>query len=101
MRNAAGRREEGILMDEKTKETLQKQLQLLSERSQNAESGMDLAELTYAMCEVAALILNDFVPEDSNGIHPDGIHRTQAANERIKSRSCAFDALRSQSTISK
>lgn len=41
-------------MDEKVKETLEKQLQLLSERS--SMEGSNLAELTYAMCNVANLL---------------------------------------------
>jgi|GEM_PF-2856577 hypothetical protein len=41
-------------MDIEIKETLKKQLQLLSERS--TESNCNLAELTFAMCEIASLL---------------------------------------------
>lgn len=42
-------------MGEKTKETLQKQLQLLSERSERLDS--DLPALTHAMVELSELLL--------------------------------------------
>ena len=41
-------------MDAEIKETLQKQLQLLSERSE--KPGADLPALTYAMIEIATLL---------------------------------------------
>lgn len=44
-------------MDKKTKELLEKQLQLLSERSPKA-CDKDLAELTHAMCEITDVLLN-------------------------------------------
>ena len=44
-------------MDKTTKETLQKQLQLLSERSKDEGVLNDeLVELTHAMCEVADIL---------------------------------------------
>lgn len=48
--------EEGEKMGEKTKETLQKQLQLLSERSERLDS--DLPALTHAMVELSELLLS-------------------------------------------
>jgi len=41
-------------MDEEIKETLKKQLQLLSERSTRA--GEDLSQLTHAMVEIVELL---------------------------------------------
>lgn len=40
-------------MDKKTRKTLQKQLQLLSERSKSTATDADLADLTKAMIELA------------------------------------------------
>lgn len=48
-------------MNKEVKETLRKQLMLLSERS-DGMTGHDLVELTQAMCEIADRIPNDFVP---------------------------------------
>lgn len=42
-------------IDEKNKVALEKQLQLLSERSQNAN--VDLVGLTHAMCEIVAALI--------------------------------------------
>ena len=39
------------------RETLEKQLQLLSERSQAAKSAADLERLTSAMCDVIRVLL--------------------------------------------
>nr|DAK78469.1 MAG TPA: hypothetical protein [Caudoviricetes sp.] len=47
-------------MDAEIKETLQKQLQLLSERSDMP--GSDLPALTHAMCEVLDRIPSEFIP---------------------------------------
>jgi hypothetical protein len=49
-------------MDENVKKTLQKQLQLLSERSK--ECPEELPALTHAMCEVANVLIEDFVSEN-------------------------------------
>ena len=40
------------------RETLEKQLQLLSERSQMAKSAADLEKLTAAMCDVIQILLD-------------------------------------------
>lgn len=42
-------------MDENVKRTLEKQLELLSERSKGSTSDKDLADLTHAMVEVVTL----------------------------------------------
>ena len=39
-----------------TKETLEKQLQLLSGRSENAVDGHELTEITYAMVRLAEVL---------------------------------------------
>ncbi len=55
-------------MDEETKETLKKQLQLLSERSKELDS--DLPALTHAMVEIAKLLnAGRFIPEDSHTVN--------------------------------
>ena len=46
------------MKDYEIRETLEKQLQLLSERSQMAKSAADLEKLTTAMCDVIQLLLN-------------------------------------------
>ena len=44
-------------MNENNKKILEKQLELLSERSQtNNLTASDLAELTHAMCEIYSLV---------------------------------------------
>ena len=42
-------------LSSKTKKTLEKQMQLLSERSQDA-SNADVTNMTYAMCDIARLL---------------------------------------------
>lgn len=42
-----------MTLNEKTRETLEKQLQLLSERSQVSISDSDLSKLTEAMVEIS------------------------------------------------
>lgn len=42
-------------MDDKIRETLEKQLQLLSERSENAVDGRELVDITDAMVKLASV----------------------------------------------
>jgi nitrate reductase assembly molybdenum cofactor insertion protein NarJ len=51
-------------MDEEIKRTLEKQLELLSERSEKSESNKDLADITHAMCEMADRLLCNGNPYD-------------------------------------
>ena len=57
-------RRKGVIMDSKIKETLEKQLQLLSERSNEALPN-ELAELSRAMVEIAELRLRIYGSMDS------------------------------------
>lgn len=52
---------------EKVKETLEKQLQLLSERSESVYDGTELRELTDAMCQVVVLA-SELTRDDINDV---------------------------------
>lgn len=55
-------------MENKYKETLEKQLQLLSERSEREPQSVVLAQITYAMCEVVKLLNQDCQVDTYNAL---------------------------------
>lgn len=68
-------------MDSKIKETLEKQLQLLSECSDNAFA-KELPGITHAMVEIAAFLSESQERQVLNSLADDVLNHLQAARDR-------------------